>query len=240
MRDDSRTEPHNLTDVRVRAEALLDALGQEHAGRPLADLGWSFRFDRARRRLGLCTWKKGGRLVKTVSLSAPLTEALGWSVMEDVARHEIAHALDYETRGRSAHDAAWKAWATRCGADPTATYDGPMPDDGTSRLVASCPACGVERPFHRMPTRAYACPACRPRVYLQIADRASGRVLRSGGATPGPNPAARYAAACPVCGTRSERQRRPTRRLACAACCRRHAGGRFSELYELTFQRLGG
>ncbi len=226
----------------ARTEALLESLGREHLGRPLTDLGWTFRWDRARRRLGLCTWKKGARLVKTVSLSRPLAEALGWDVMEDVARHEIAHALDYETRGRSAHDAAWKAWATRCGADPAATYDGPLPDDGTSRLLARCPACGFSRPFHRMPTRAYACPDCAgapeaPRVFLRIDERASGRILRAGGAVPGPSPAARYVATCPACGVRSERQRRPIRRLACAGCCRRHAGGRFSELYELTFTR---
>ena len=159
--------------------------------------------------------------------------------MEDVARHEIAHALDYETRGRSAHDAVWKALAARCGADPTATYDGPLPDDGTSRLVAVCPACGFSRPFHRTPTRAYACPTCTPRVFLRIDERATGRVVRSGGGAPGPSPAARYVAQCPACHVRVERSRRPARRVACAACCRRHARGRFSELYELAFRRTG-
>ena len=144
-----RAESDRLAGIRDRTEALLDSLGREHAGRPLADLGWSFGFDRAQRRLGLCTWKKGARLVKRVSLSGPLSARLGWRVMEDVARHEIAHALDYETRGRSGHDAAWKAWARRCGADPTATYDGPIGDDGTSRYVATCPACGWSRPFFR-------------------------------------------------------------------------------------------
>ena len=230
-------------DVLTRTEELLAALGPDVLGRPLA--GWTVRWDRARRRLGLCTWKKGGRLARTISLSRPLARSLGWAVMEDVARHEIAHALDYETRGRSAHDAVWRTLAVRCGADPTAAYDGPIPDDGTSRLVATCPACGHARPFHRTPTRAYVCPACarrpgdRRRVFLEIAERATGRIVRSGGAAPGPSPGARYAAACPACHARVERARRPTRRLACAACCRRHAGGRFSELYELAFARVG-
>ena len=228
---------HSLPDIEARTRALMASLGQKHLGRPLS--GWSFRFDRARRRLGLCTWKRGERLVRQISLSGPLAEALGWDVMEDVARHEIAHALDYETRGRSAHDAAWKAWARRCGADPTAAYDGPLPDDGTSKIVATCPGCGYERPFHRTPTRAYVCPTCRPRVYLRIAERASGRVIRDGGAEPGLFPAARWVATCPSCGICSGRQRRPTRRLACADCCRRHAGGRFDPNYELTFERAG-
>ena len=232
---------HDLDAVRAGAHALMDALGREHAGQPLAALGWSFRFDRAQRRLGLCTWKRGTRLARVVSLSGPLSARLGWGVMEDVARHEIAHALDYETRGASSHDAVWRMWARRCGADPSATYDGPVPCDGSSRYLAACPACGWQRPFFRQPSRAYACPRCEAhgRVYLRLVERASGRVLRDGGQTPGPGPAARWVATCAACGARSERQRRPARRVACAACCRRHAGGRFSEAYELAFHRLG-
>jgi ribosomal protein L37AE/L43A len=232
---------HDLADLHARAEALMDALGRDLLGRPLSDLGWTFRFDRARRRLGLCTWARGGRPVKTVSLSRPHALTLGWAVMEDVVRHEAAHAVDYETRGRSAHDAVWKALARRCGADPTAAYEGALADDGTSRYVASCPACDFSRPFYRAPARAYFCPTCaaerRDRVYLRVTERASGRVLRAGGAAAGPSPVARYVAACPACGLRVERVRRPTRRLACAECCRRHAGGRFSPLYELAFVR---
>ncbi|HEX9953562.1 MAG TPA: SprT-like domain-containing protein [Rubricoccaceae bacterium] len=230
-------------DVLARTRALLDTLGPDVLGRPLK--GWTVRWDRARRRLGLCTWTRGGRTVRVISLSRPLADALGWAVMDDVARHEIAHALDYETRGRSGHDAVWRNLAVRCGADPTAAYDGPIPDDGTSRLVATCPGCGFARPFHRTPTRAYVCPACarRPaaprRVFLEIAERATGRIVRTGGDAPGPSVGVRYAATCPACHTRVERVRRPTRRLACAACCRRHAGGRFSELYELAFARVG-
>lgn len=230
-----------MDDIETRTRALMDALGRDHAGRPLADLGWTFRWDHARRRLGLCTWKRGGQSVKTISLSRPLAAALGWAITEDVARHEIAHALDFETRGRSAHDAVWKAWALRCGADPTAAYDGPLPDDTASRIVAACPVCGFERAFHRTPTRAYLCPTCAAvssRVFLRLSERASGRVIRAGGDTPGPAPAARYVAVCPSCGVQAERARRTSRRLACAACCRRHAGGRFSELYELTFARV--
>ena len=231
---------HDLADLLARAESLLDTLGHDVLGRPLA--GWTVRWDRARRRLGLCTWKTNGRLVRTVSLSRPLAEALGWAVMEDVARHEIAHALDFETRGRSGHDAVWKALAVRCGADPAATYRGRLPDDGTSRLVAACPACGFTRPFHRTPARAYLCPDCARlpgrRVFLRLAERATGRVLRAGGDAPGPSPAARWVAACPACHARVERARRPARRLACAACCRRHARGRFSPVYELAFERV--
>ena len=49
---------HDLDVIATSAKALMEDLGREHLGRPLQDLGWSFRFDGARRRLGLCLWKK--------------------------------------------------------------------------------------------------------------------------------------------------------------------------------------
>ena len=113
--------------------------------------------------------------------------------MEDVARHEIAHALDYETRGRSAHDRTWKAWARRCGADPTRCYEGELADDPTSPYVGRCPApgCGHVRPFYRAVTSSYFCPRCeeaadRRRSYLRVTERRSGRVLHEGGPEPIP------------------------------------------------------
>ena len=64
----------------------MDELGQENLGASLQELGWAFRFDRAKRRLGAC---KGGK-AKVISLSRYYVQEKGWEVMEDVARHEIA------------------------------------------------------------------------------------------------------------------------------------------------------
>ena len=184
---------HHLDPIATSTRLLMDELGREHLGRPLQDLGWSFRFDRARRRLGLCLWTKDGRPVKTISISRHLAAREGWALMEDVARHEVAHALDFETRGRSAHDRTWKAWARRCGADPTRCYEGELADDPASPYVGRCPAagCGHTRPFYRAVTSSYFCPRCeevpgRARSYLRVTERRSGRVLNEGGAEPAP------------------------------------------------------
>jgi hypothetical protein len=150
-------------------------------------------------------------------------------VMEDVARHEIAHALDFESRGRSAHDAQWKRWAVACGADPSATYEGPLGDDPASRLVATCeePGCAYRRPVYRVPLRTLLCAECRRhgrRRALRIQVRATGE-----DATWGPD-VARWVGTCPSCAGRVGFSRRPAGLRACAACC----GGRgFDSRYVL-------
>jgi predicted SprT family Zn-dependent metalloprotease len=223
-------------------------LGRAHLGRPLQDLGWSFSFDRARRRLGQCLWKRGDRSVKTISLSRALAAREGWTLMEDVARHEIAHALDYETRGRSAHDRTWKTWARRCGADPTRCYEGELADDPSSPYVGRCPTTGCDyaRPFYRAVRSAYYCPRCeeasgRERSFLRVTDRRSGRVLHEGGAEPTrPTRLKRppkYLGRCPRCGTARPFARRPKRRYACTSCCQELAGGRFDPRFELAIHQ---
>ncbi len=137
----------------------MRTLGVEHLGQPLQTLGWSFRFDRAKRRLGLCQGRP-----KIISLSRYYAQEKGWVVMEDVARHEIAHALDFETRGRSDHSDAWKRWACLCKADPTRLYEGAALSNVVSKYVGTCVSCGQEYSFRRRLRRPHACLACC-RVY---------------------------------------------------------------------------
>jgi predicted SprT family Zn-dependent metalloprotease len=221
----------------------MQALGSEHIGKALQDLGWVFRYDRARQRLGLCRWSTRG---KVISLSKAISAREGWLLMEDVARHEIAHALDFETRGRSGHDRVWKAWALRCGADPTRVYSGELTADDSSRYLGRCLAdgCAYSRPFYRSVTAAYICPKCdkvRPRSYLRIEDRRTGQIVRNGGASHGSLVTAgtsKYIGRCPKCAETRPFHRRPTRRYACGECCNRHAGGRFDARFELALQQL--
>lgn len=231
--------PPDLFEIETTTRRLMDESGRLFLGESLQDLGWEFRFDRARRRLGMCTWRPGPDAVKIISLSRAIAAREGWSVMEDVARHEIAHALDFETRGRSGHDRVWKEWARRCGADPTRVYEGELMDDPESRFLGRClePGCSYTRPFYRVVSAAYVCSRCRERgrrSFLQIEERTTGRVLRSGGARPGASSSPpKYLACCPSCGTSRGFARRPVRRYACGACCKRHSGGRFDARFEL-------
>lgn len=106
--------------------------------------------------------------------------------MEDVVRHEIAHAIDFERRGASDHGPVWKDIARRVGADPTRLYEGQDIPDDASKYVGICPSCAKEHPFYRRVTRRYACPDCcrthnrgrfSDRFLLCIIERETGREL---------------------------------------------------------------
>lgn len=165
----------------------MDELGRDQLGSSLQDLGWHLQFDGAKRRLGLCKWKRRGRIVRILSLSRHYARQQGWPVMEDVVRHEIAHAVDYERRGRSLHDRVWKEIARQVGADPERIHGGAEFRDPHSKYVGICPACRTEHPFYRRVKRIHACPDCcrkyndgrYSRLFrLRIVERATGRTIQ--------------------------------------------------------------
>ncbi len=174
---------HKLAVIRLRSNRLMTVLGEQSLGRSLQALGWTIQFDRARRRLGVCRWEQFGRRVRVISLSRYYATRVDWSQMEDVVRHEIAHAIDFETRGTSDHGPIWMAIARRVGADPTRLYDGPDVPDAGSKYVGLCPSCEKEHPFYRRVSRVHACPDCcaehnggrfAARFRLRIVERETG------------------------------------------------------------------
>ena len=234
---------HDLEEIRSKTLHLMDTLGRQQLGRSLRDAGWTFRFDRARRRMGACRWSTDGRH-KILSLSRHYALLNGWRVMEDVARHEIAHALDYETRGRSDHGRAWKTWARRCGADPSRLYEGGDLRAAEGRYVGRCPHCGAERTFYRLPKRSYACRACcdrhsggryTNRFRLVLYDRKTSRKVET--ADERKRPTSKYTGTCPRCGTQVGFARKVKRPYACAACCSRYADGTFDARFAYVIRQ---
>ena len=226
----------SLDDTLVLADRLMDALGRDLLGEPLQARGWSVGLDRARRRLGACHTGK-----KRITVSAHLMPSLPPEEVEDTFRHEIAHAIDHERRGRTNHDRVWKTLAVACGARPERTFKGDLPDDSIEAAYrAVCPSCGATSGMHRQPIHARRCRAChaaRRPAYLAVTHAASGRVIWPGGATPGVFGGwVGVEATCPGCGVTVRRARTPRRAMACGACCQRHAGGRFDEQFRLTFR----
>lgn len=214
-----------LREVDLRALQLMDALGAQILGVSLQQRGWTFHFDRARVRLGRCLFRYRGIVVRQLSLSH--YHALeGWTPnVEDTVRHEIAHAIDYELRGTSGHDAVWKRLAIRCGASPKAKA-GERPTDEHAPWRANCPSCSYNLPLYRRPTRRYLCTRC-PDSVMQVLSRdgvrAFPRTLR---------------AACPACGEIFYRARKPTHPVACKACCVRHNRGVYDARFRLVFSLL--
>ncbi len=227
----------SLDDTRALALRLMDALGRDLLGEPLQARGWSFGFDRARRRLGACHPRQ-----RRITLSAPLTPRLSADEVEDTVRHEIAHAVDVERRGRTSHDRTWKAVARACGARPERTYNGDLPDDSDDAPYrAVCPSCGATSGLHRQPVHPRRCQSChaagRP-AYLSITHSDSGQTIWPGGATPGTFGGwVGVEATCPGCGKTVRRARRPKRPVACSTCCARHADGRFDKRFQLRYRR---
>ncbi|MDG1950060.1 MAG: SprT-like domain-containing protein [bacterium] len=89
------------------ANTLLEEWG-------LTEKGWRFVWGNRKRSFGVCRSR-----AKTIELSLYLLPTINDDSAEDTIRHEIAHALDFDDRGRSDHSYKWKAWAIKVGADPT-------------------------------------------------------------------------------------------------------------------------
>lgn len=225
------------SDASALALRLFDVLGSDLLGESLAHRGWTFGFDRARKRLGVCRIAR-----KQITLSRHLTQTLPDEEVEDTIRHEIAHAIDYERRGKSNHDATWKRVAKRCGAKPERCFGGDLPRDEASPYVAACLSCQSETPLYRQPAKPLRCRACvrscRP-AYLRVTLRSDDHVIWPGGDAPGDyGGTAGFHAVCVRCEHVYHRARRPKHATACSSCCRRHARGRFDRRFALRFERV--
>lgn len=115
-------------------------------------VGWGFRFDRARRRAGLCRHDR-----REISLSAPLTTLYSAEEVRETVLHEIAHALVGAEHG---HDAVWRARARSIGASGRRLVSDDAPQvEGD--WVGTC-AAGHRVTRFRRPGRPQSCARCSP------------------------------------------------------------------------------
>lgn len=90
-----------LSTAQAKARALMEAWGLE---------GWSFGFDNAKRRCGVCKHTE-----KRIQLSRHYVLANDAAMIRDTILHEIAHAL---TGPRAGHGPKWQQTARALGARP--------------------------------------------------------------------------------------------------------------------------
>ena len=126
---------------------------QEHG---LLAAGWTFKWDRARRRLGCCDFDR-----KLITLSWPVfvIEANRDDARETIL-HEVAHGLAGSGAG---HGPKWRTAAWMVGARPERC--GRVRQEPELPIVGNC-ACESAHQRVRMPTRgnSYSCVVCRKRI----------------------------------------------------------------------------
>ncbi|MDD9205487.1 SprT-like domain-containing protein, partial [Georgenia sp. 10Sc9-8] len=131
----------DLSEVRRLGEGLLSDHGLH---------GWTFGFDRAKRRAGQCRYDR-----RTITVSRTLMELYSPAEVRDTVLHEVAHALAGAEHG---HDAVWRATARRIGCSGRRLVDQEAPRV-PAPWVGRCPA-GHEVQRHRRPSAPVSCSRC--------------------------------------------------------------------------------
>jgi len=135
----------DLARVRVWAEALI-ALHLDASE-------WTFGFDNAKRRAGLCNFTS-----KRISVSRYLASRYDDDEIHQILLHEVAHAL---AGPRVGHGPEWKAIAADLGYVGKRLHDGESADE-LAPWVGRCPN-GHTIYRHRRPTRPSSCAVCSSR-----------------------------------------------------------------------------
>lgn len=129
----------------------------------LSQLGWSIGFNSRKKSAGICKvrWRRNALgdkelYAKRIELSMHfLTQnleegkATEW---EEVIRHELAHAIDFELRKKSNHDRHWKAVANTMLSSGRVTFTSDeLKDQKMSKYTLKCveEGCDYKRPSHK-------------------------------------------------------------------------------------------
>ncbi|SEB41172.1 SprT-like family protein [Paramicrobacterium humi] len=134
----------DLAKVRVWAQALISL----HL-----DESWSFGFDNAKKRAGLCNYT-----LKRITVSRYLAARYEDDEIHQILLHEVAHAM---AGARAGHGAAWKRTAQEIGYVGSRLHNGEIADE-LAPWVGNCP--NGHRLFrYRRPTRRVSCGVCSRR-----------------------------------------------------------------------------
>lgn len=111
---------------------------------------WSFGFDHARSRAGLCNFTD-----KRISVSRHLAAKYEDDEVHQILLHEVAHAI---AGPRAGHGPKWKSVAFELGYDGKRTHDGSAANE-LALWLGTCPA-GHEHFRFRQPAKPLSCGVC--------------------------------------------------------------------------------
>lgn len=134
------------TQVKIWADALISM----HLDALHGPGSWTFAFDNAKRRAGLCDYSK-----RRISVSRYLTAKFDDDETHQVLLHEVAHAMVGPEAG---HGPEWKRAARDIGYVGGRTHDGEIAHE-RAPWIGICPA-GHEHFRFRRPTRVSSCAKC--------------------------------------------------------------------------------
>lgn len=117
------------------------------------DATWSFGFDSAKTRAGLCNYTS-----RRITVSRYLASRYADDEIHQVLLHEVAHAIAGTGAG---HGSRWKAVAADLGYEGKRLHDGAIANE-LAPWVGECPA-GHPHYRYRAPTRVLACGKCSRR-----------------------------------------------------------------------------
>ena len=142
-RNPDRGDGRRLAEVAVEAERLMSRHGLT---------GWSFQFEDASKRAGVCVFD-----LKVIGLSRLYCLHATGPQVRDTILHEIAHAL---VGPKHNHDATWKAVARSVGCTGDRCH---KVEFAPPRYIARCVTCGwaIKRDVRK---RGAICKTCRTPV----------------------------------------------------------------------------
>ena len=117
------------------------------------DESWTFGFDSAKTRAGLCNYTN-----KRISVSRHLASRYEDDEIHQVLLHEVAHAL---AGTRAGHGPRWRRVAAELGYEGKRLHDGAIASE-LAPWLGNCPA-GHLHYRYRRPTRVLACGICSRR-----------------------------------------------------------------------------
>ena len=135
------------------------------------DPGWTFAFDNAKTRAGLCNYTD-----KRISVSKYLAARYEDDEIHQVLLHEVAHAI---AGTRAGHGPKWKAVAKELGYEGKRLHDGEIANE-FAPWVGTCPA-GHLHYRYRRPARVLSCGKRSPSFSAANAIRWEERSIRRSG-----------------------------------------------------------